>query len=126
MNGKNKKKGAPSGTPIPEQDYGTTPGSKTQWLAEILFDLIEDDMLMGKPLKRPANSSVDRSFRKKVEKANMEGDCIINIGDGYFRPDRNDEADVYAYRIYREKELKRARSIIEKISSMDRTFYGRY
>lgn len=121
---KSKKKSTPGDAPIPMQDYGTTSGSKTQWLADILFDLIEDDTLMGKPLKRPANRSVDRVFRKKVEKANMEGDCIINIGDGYFRPDRHDEADVYAYRLYRAKELKRAQSIIEKINSMDKAFYG--
>ena len=117
------KKSTPGGA-LSTKEYGTTSGSKTQWLADILFDLIEDDTLMGKPLKRPANKSVDRVFRKKVEKANMEGDCIINIGDGYFRPDRHDEADVCAYRLYRAKELKRAQSIIEKINSMDKAFYG--
>jgi hypothetical protein len=80
---------------------------------------------MGRPLKRPSNRSIDRALRKKVEKANMEGDCIINLGDGYFRPNRRDEADVYAYRLYRAKELKRAKTIIDKISSMDKAFYGR-
>ena len=49
----------------------------------------------------------------------------VYLGDGYFRPDRHDEADVYAYRLYRAKELKRAETIINKISSMDKAFYGR-
>ena len=120
-----KKKGTPEGAPIKDQLDFSTPGSKTQWLADILFNMIEDDELMGKPIKRPLNRAVDRAFRKKVEKANREGSVIINIGDGYFRPDRNDESDEWAYRLYRSKELKRAKSIIDKIQSMDEAFYGR-
>ena len=121
----NKKKSTSGEAPIPKQDYDSTPGNKIQWLAGILFDMIEDEALMGKPLKRPDNKSIDRALRKKVEKANTEGDCIINLGGGYFRPNRYDEADVYAYRLYRAKELKRARTIIDKIGSMDKAFYGR-
>ncbi len=119
-----KKKGTPGGAPInPIND--STPGNKVQWLAGILFDMIEEDSLMGRPLKRPDNRSIDRALRRKVEKANTGGDCIINLGDGYFRPNRHDEADVYAYRLYRAKELKRAETIINKISLMDKAFYGR-
>ena len=120
-----KKKGTPGGAPIKDHIDFNTPGSKTQWLADILFNMIENDELMGKPIKRPLNRTVDRAFRKKVEKANREGDVVINIGDGYFRPDRNDESDEWAYRLYRAKELKRAKSIIDKIQSMDKAFYGR-
>ena len=125
MNITKNKKSTSGEAPIPKQDNNSTPGNDIQWLAGILFDMIEDDSLMGRPIKRPDNMSVDRALRKKVEKANTEGDCIINLGDGYFRPNRYDEADEYAYRLYRAKELKRAKTIIDKIGSMDKAFYGR-
>lgn len=118
-----KKKGMPPGTPIPTKDYGTTPGSKAQWLAQILFEAMET---IGKPMKRPKNPSVDRAFRQLIAEANKKGDCIINNGTGYYRPDADNEIDEYAYRLYRSKELARARDILNKIESMDKAFYGRY
>ena len=119
-----KKKGTPGSAPIKSHNYDITPEGKVQWLADILFNMIEDDELMGRPIKRPINRTIDRRLRQKIEEANRNGDCIINLGDGYFRPNRYDEADVYAYRIYRAKELKRARTIIDKIAAMDKAFTG--
>lgn len=49
------------------------------------------------PLRRPSNSYTDRVLRRMVEDANNKGDCIINVGSGYYRPLPNDEVD--------EKEL---------------------
>lgn len=117
-----EKKSTPWGAPILKQDYGTTPGRKTQWLAQILFEMIDSK----RPIKRPKNAGVDRAFRALIEEANKKGDCIINNGSGYYRPDADNEIDEYAFRLYRAKELARARAIIDKLEAMEQAFYGRY
>lgn len=116
----NKKKSTPGGAQFP-QNNGTTPGSKTQWLAEILFDMIST---AETPIKRPKNSSIDRAFRGLIEEANNNGDCIINDGAGYYRPKRGDGFDEHCYELYKRKELKKARAIIDKFKAMDNAYYG--
>ncbi|MCA5960437.1 hypothetical protein LC724_08260 [Blautia sp. RD014234] len=37
-------------------------------------------------LNLPGNESIDRQLRILVEEANHNGDCIINVGNGYYRP----------------------------------------
>lgn len=118
----NKKKGAPGGTPIPEQDYGTTPERRAQSLAQDLFNRISDK----RPVRRPKSPSVDRAFRQLIENANRNGDCIVNGGCGYYRPRSDDELGEFAFRVYKAKELARARTIIDKITAMENAFYGRY
>lgn len=121
-----KKKSAPGGTQIPEQDYSTTPGSDVQWLAEILLEMI-DDMDPVRAMKRPVNPNIDRALRRMIANKNSSGeDVIINVGNGYFKPDVTNEEDRLAYNAYRARELKRAKTIIETIATMDKTFYGRY
>ena len=122
MESTNKKKGTPSGAPIPKQDYGTTPEEKSE--AERLFDMINT----RHPVKRPKTPSVDRAFRQLIENANRNGDCIIpsSSGSGYYRLDAENEIDEYAFHIYKSKELARARVIIDKIEKMEESFYGRY
>lgn len=44
-------------------------------------------------MSRPSNPNDDRRLREQIEKANNNGDCIINVGDGYYRPDPNDIED---------------------------------
>ena len=115
-----KKKGTPGGAPIP-QINGTTPGSKSQWLAQILFDMIGK---YDKPIRRPKNPSVDRAFRSLIEEANKKGDCIINDGAGYYRPRRGDAFDEHCFDLYRAKELARAKALIDKLEAMTTAFYG--
>ena len=62
-------------------------------------------------MQRPANALEDRRFRKKIEIANNEGDCIINVGNGYYRPVPGDEIDEKELNEYLAKELHRARVI---------------
>ena len=50
-----------------------------------------------KPLPRPANPLEDRILRKQIETANTKDDCIINVGNGYYKPVPGDPVD--------EKEL---------------------
>lgn len=60
--------------------------------------------------------------REQIEKANNNGDCIINVGDGYYRPDPNDIEDEVEFNEYMAKELHRARAIQKKRLSMKLTY----
>ena len=118
---KNKKKSTSGEAQIFSQDYDTTPGSKTQWLAEILLDFVGDS---EHPLKRPKNPSVDRALRKLIELKNITGDdIIINNGSGYFRPGPHGGP---AVREYLAKERERAETIMTKANTMEATYKGRY
>lgn len=72
----------------------------------------------AEPLKRPADSYTDRGLRRMVEEANNKGDCIINVGSGYYRPLPQDEVDEKEYHEYMKQELSRARKIHLKRSKM--------
>jgi len=121
---KSKKKSAPGGTQIPEQDNRTIPGSDNQWLAEFLLDRIGD---REHPIKRPKNASVDRILRGLIAERNAAGeDVIINIGGGYFRAGPDDRPALLEYAL---KERHRANEIIKKVDAMVDTYlniYGRY
>lgn len=113
---KNKKKSAPVGTQILEQDHNTTPERKSH--AKILFDRIK---VGKKNALKVDNRNIH--FRNLVANANLNGDCIINIGNGYYRPGPEDE-DELKYYLYRE--MHRAEAIEDKVQSMREAYYGRY
>ena len=75
-----------------------------------------------KPMQRPANALEDRSLRRKIEVANNEGDCIINVGNGYYRPVPGDEIDEKELNEYLAQELHRARVIQKKRLAMKMAF----
>ena len=114
-----KKKGTPFGVPIPQQDYGTTLKEKSE--AEKLFDKIGTGAYYA--LRRPANKRVDRQLRRLIADANMNGDCIINDGSGYFRPGLDDDI---AAEEYFAKERHRAKKILAKVSRMEQVYDRRY
>lgn len=115
-----KKKDAPFGTPIPQQDYGTTERQKTQ--AELLFDRIGTGAAYA--LRRPKDAKVDRQLRRLIAEANMSGeDCIINAGYGYYRPGEDDDVEA---EIYFAAERSRAREILRKVSRMEQVYDRRY
>lgn len=62
-------------------------------------------------------------FRGMVAEANKNGDCIINTGEGYYRPGPEDEDELNHY-LYRE--LHRAKEITDKVDAMREAYYGRY
>lgn len=74
------------------------------------------------PLARMSNPLRDRKFRKMVEDANNEGDCIINVGNGYYRPVPGDPVDEKELQEYLAKDLHRARAVLKKRRSMKKTF----
>ena len=114
-----KKKGTPFGVPISDQDYGTTPKEKSE--AEILFDKIGTGAYYA--VSRPKDARVDRQLRRLIADANMNGDCIINDGSGYFRPGIEDDI---AAEEYFAKERHRARMLLKKLSSMEQVYDRRY
>lgn len=79
----------------------------------------------NKPMQRPSNVCEDRQLRLKIEKANNEGDCIINVGNGYYRPVPGDAVDEKELDEYFAKELHRARAIQKKRLSMKMAFERR-
>ena len=115
-----KKKSAPGGAPIPEQDYGTTPEAKSE--AEMLFDKIGTGM--ARAVKRPADRRTDRALRRLIAEANQSGnDCIISGSTGYYRPTDDDSVEA---EIYFASERHRARAIMRKVRMMEEVFNGRY
>ena len=86
--------------------------------AEALFDSIQT----GKENALRVHNSFSE-FRKLVAEANKNGDCIINTGQGYYRPGPDDEDELKHY-LYRE--LHRADEITDKVDAMREAYYGRY
>lgn len=89
--------------------------------AEFLFDRICTGADMA--LRRPEDKRTDRVLRKMIQDANMNGDCIINDGSGYFRPGEDDDI---AFEEYIAAERHRAREILRKISRMQKEYDRRY
>lgn len=73
-------------------------------------------------VQRPANPLEDRKLRREIEQANQNGDCIINVGKGYYRPVPGNATDEAEMRQYLAKELSRARKIHSKRLAMRQTF----
>lgn len=88
--------------------------------AEQLFSRIPDGH--ENPLRRPSDDYTDRALRRMVEDANNKGDCIINVGRGYYRPLPNDPVDVKELHEYLNKDLSRARKVLKKRLAMRMTF----
>lgn len=70
------------------------------------------------PLPRPGNARIDRELRKLIEIANKTGDCIINVGNGYYRVDPFDVVDMKELHEYLAMERSRAREINHKRRAM--------
>lgn len=110
-----KKKSTPEGAQSNIQ-IDCTP-SKSKSHAEYLFSRIGTGR--DNAMKRPRGSA-DRRFRDMISKANLSGDCIINNGEGYFRPGEDDESEVEQYV---NSELHRAKEIEDKALMMKDAYY---
>jgi len=71
------------------------------------------------PLVVPTSN---REFRRMVNAANKDGDCIINVGNGYYRPVPGDVVDERELAHYMASELHRAREILFKRLQMRSAF----
>lgn len=92
-------------------------------IAQQLFSRIPDGH--ANPLQRHPSAYVDRVFRRMVEDANKSGDCIINVGRGYYRPRPNDAVDEKEFNEYLAKDLSRARQVLLKRMKMRDAFRKR-
>ena len=70
----------------------------------------------------PGNERIDRTLRRLVEKANHEGDCIVNVGRGYYRPIPGDPTDELEFKEYIRLEDSRADKLWGKVYSMKTAF----
>lgn len=70
----------------------------------------------------PGNDQIDRALRVLVEQANHNGDCIINIGRGYYRPIPGNPDDELELKEYFKKDESRIKKLIDKGSAMEQTF----
>lgn len=90
--------------------------------AEEYFNRIPDGHKNA--IQRPWDRNIDRAFRRLIEKANNNGDCIINVGEGVYRPIPGDPVDEKELKEYLNQELHRARAIQFKRLCMIKTFEG--
>ena len=74
------------------------------------------------PAKRPHNSCADRKLRDDIEYANKHGDCIINVGNGYYRPCPGDLTDEHEFNEYIAQGYHRIREQQTKLFNMQLTF----
>ena len=73
-------------------------------------------------LSLPGNESIDHQLRILVEEANHNGDCIINVGNGYYRPIPGDLVDELELKEYISKDDSRADKLWSKIYNMRTAF----
>lgn len=97
-------------------------GERRTMKAEEYFEKIPDGH--ENAMQRPYNPATDRRLRDMIANANKSGDCIINIGNGIFRPVPGDPEDERQLNKYLGKELTRARAILYKRMIMRKTFKG--
>ena len=84
--------------------------------AQELFDRIP--IGHAEPLKRPLNKSVDRLLRDKVNTANLTDTTIINVGNGYYKPDLHNIVDLKEFNEYLAKDLSRIKDLWLKRKAM--------
>lgn len=68
------------------------------------------------------NDIIDRKVREMVEHANHNGDCIINIGNGWYRPTPGDIQEKLELRKYLQNDESRVRKLVKKKRYMMETF----
>lgn len=68
------------------------------------------------------HEKIDRELRKLIEKANHNGDCIINVGNGYYRPVKSDLIDDFEYKQYKKIGISVREKSELKEQSMDTAY----
>lgn len=93
-------------------------GPKEQ--AESLFSSIGDGR--ENAVTRPMNRTVDRYLRDLVAQANEQGEVIINVGEGYYRPRFFDPVERMEFEEYTNKDISRANKTMAKVGRMKAAF----
>ena len=71
-------------------------------------------------LQRPRNARVDRKLRRLIEEAQGAGDIIINVGEGYYRPDMHNPAERGEYLHYIAQLKSRIRAHVRNIAALEK------
>lgn len=91
-----------------------------KWTVDDYISRIPDGHRIA--MSRPSSLYTDRAMRERIREMNENGDCIINVNHGYFRPIPGDPVDEAFLNAYLEREKKRAVAITKKIATMGRTY----
>lgn len=83
-------------------------------IADDIVDRIPTGHLNARHLILPDT----RLVRHKINKANLSGDIIINVGNGYYRPDFDNEVDTEEFWEYVASETARAADIMLKVDAL--------
>lgn len=70
---------------------------------------------------RPVDRAADRALRKLIEKAQAKGEIIINIGEGYYRPDMSVPEEAAEYRAYIAQKKSKLKAEMRTLEAMERT-----
>lgn len=62
--------------------------------------------------------SIAKEFSAYVDIQNLKGDVVINLGDGYYRPNPMSLKEHDEFNTYLSKEYERANTIIDKCIKM--------
>lgn len=89
---------------------------------ERLINKIPTGRESGAPLYVP---NKDYGFRQAVAAKNLNGDLIVNNGEGYFRIDPKSNRDIAELVYYLKRERERADAITHKIDAMTETLLER-
>ena len=71
-------------------------------------------------VQRPQNVIDDRRLRKRIELAQANGDIIINVGRGYYRPDLNVPEEAEEFHHYINAKKSRIHAHLKTIKAMEK------
>ena len=66
--------------------------------------------------------SIEKEFSDLVDIQNSKGDVIINLGNGYYRPNPLSNPGDEEFNAYIAQEYERANAIIDKCNAMRNTY----
>lgn len=72
---------------------------------------------------RPTNRTIDRYLRDMVARANEQGEVIINVGNGYYKPRFFDPVERMEFEEYINKDISRANRTRKKVNKMRKAFF---
>lgn len=92
------------------------PDGVAELRAQELFESIPTGH--AEPLRRPRNGTIDRLLRDKVTDANCTDTTIINVGNGYYKPDLHNPVELKEFNEYMNKDLSRMKKLWIKRKAM--------
>ena len=109
---------------------GLTAGERRKMNAKAVAESMFNQIGYGREQRvvRPANRAVDRILRKMIEDWNMDSqnDTIINVGDGYYKPNSGVLGEKLEHKKYLAKEDARTYKQLKKVKPMHAAYERMY